>query len=62
MSVDTQQIYSNQPAYYVINMHNDQWVKISKSFFNLEDAKNAYSELLKEYPFARLGGKVWQEN
>lgn len=56
MSADTQQIISPRHTYYVMNMRNDKWVKISQSFFNLEEAKRAYSRLLKEYPFARLGG------
>ena len=43
-------------------MRNDQWVKISKNFIDLEEAKNAYSELLKEFPFARLGGKAWKDS
>ncbi len=57
MSVDTQQINTNQPAYYIINMRDDKWVKVSKSFKDLAEAKNAYTELLKKYPFARLGGR-----
>ena len=56
MSVDTQQLISPQPIYYVMNMRNENWVQISELYFNLEEAKQAYSRLLKKYPFARLGG------
>lgn len=61
MSVDTQQIISSRHVYYVMNMRNDKWIKISQLFFSLEEAKRAYSQLLKEYPFARLGGSNQHE-
>lgn len=61
MSVDTQQIISSRHAYYVMNMRNDKSIKISQLFFSLEEAKRAYSRLLKEYPFARLGGSYRHE-
>ena len=51
-----QQIYSSQSTYYVMNMKNDHWVKISDTYFNLEEARNIYLKLLKRHPFARLGG------
>lgn len=56
MSVETQLINPSQHTYYVMNLHNDRWTKISECFFNLEEAKQVYSHLLKEYPFARIGG------
>lgn len=37
-------------------MRNDKWIKISQLFFSLDEAKRVYSRLLREYPFARLGG------
>ena len=62
MSVDTQTISPLQTTYYVMNMYEDKWVKISESFVNLEEAKQAYLILLKDYPFARLGGSSLKEN
>ena len=56
MNVDITQINLQVPIYYVINLCNDQWVKISELFSNLEEAKQAYSNLIKEYPFARMDG------
>lgn len=56
MSLDIQQTILPRPAYYVMDMRDDCWVQISELYFNLEEAKQAYSRLLKDYPFARLGG------
>ena len=56
MSADTQQIISPRPTYYVMNMRNEHWVQISDAYFNLDEAKQAYTYLLKKYSFARLGG------
>ena len=56
MSAQNLQTFSSRPTYYVMNIKNDHWVKISDIYFNLEDARSAYSKLLKKYPFARLGG------
>ena len=58
MSTQIQPNFSSQPIYYVMNMQNDHWVKISDVYFNLEEAKSAYSALLKRHPFARLGGCI----
>ncbi len=62
MSVDITQINSQVPICYVINLRNDQWVKISELFSNLEEAKQAYSNLIKEYPFARMGGSFKKDD
>ena len=56
MSTQIKATLSSHATYYVMNMKNDRWVKISDTYFNLEEAQIAYSELLKMYPFARLGG------
>ena len=56
MRAQKQQTLFSQSIYYVMNMKNDHWVKISDIYFNLEEAKNAYRRLLKRHPFARLGG------
>lgn len=56
MSAQNQQTFSSQSTYYVMNMKNDRWVKISDTYFNLEEARNVYLKLLKRHPFARLGG------
>ena len=56
MSAQNQQTSYPRQTYYVMNMKNDHWVKISDIFLSLEDATIAYSKLLKIYPFARLGG------
>ena len=62
MSMDTQQIISPQLelAYYVMNLREEHWVQISETYLNLEEAKQAYKGLLKEYPFARMGGSLRQ--
>ena len=59
MSAQIKQTFSSQSTYYVINMKDDHWVKISDIYFNLEEAKNAYLKLLKRHPFARLGGSKY---
>jgi len=56
MSAQNQQTFSSQSTYCVMNMKNDRWVKISDTYFNLEEARNVYLKLLKRHPFARLGG------
>ena len=56
MSTQIHHALSSHATYYVMNMKNDHWVKISDIYFNLEEAKSAYFELLKRHPFARLGG------
>jgi len=56
MSAQIKQTLSSQSIYYVMNLKNDHWMKISDTYFSLEEAKKAYSKLLKRYPFARLGG------
>ena len=56
MSAQNQQTFSSQLTYYVMNMKNDHWVKISDIYFNLEEVRNVYFKLLKKHPFARLGG------
>lgn len=56
MSAQIKQTFTSQSIYYVMNMKNDHWVKISDTYFNLEEAKNAYRTLLRRHPFARLGG------
>ena len=56
MSTQIKTSLSSQATYYVMNMKNDHWVKISDVYFDLEDANNAYIKLLKRHPFARLGG------
>lgn len=56
MRAQKQQTFFSQSTYYVMNMKNDHWVKISDIYFNLEEAKNAYFKLLRRHPFARLGG------
>lgn len=56
MNLDITQINIIGPVYYVINLHDEQCVKISDIFSNLEEAKGAYSIIVKDHPFARLGG------
>ena len=56
MSTQTQATISSQTTYYVMNLKDDHWVKISDTYFDLEEAQLAYSKLLKRHPFARLGG------
>ncbi len=62
MSTDTQIITQPQTTYYVMNMRNDKWIKISKSFASLDEARQVYIDLLRNYPFARLGGSAIQDN
>ncbi len=56
MSAQIKQTFSSQSIYYVMNMKNDHWERISDTYSHLEEAKNVYSVLLKRHPFARLGG------
>ncbi len=56
MSAQNLQTSSSRPTYYVMNIKNDHWVKISDIYFDLEEARSAYCKLLKRHPFARLGG------
>ena len=56
MGAEVTQANSITPIYHVINKRNDQWVQISEIFSSIEEAKQAYSNLIKVYPFARLGG------
>ena len=57
MSTQIQPSFSSQVSYYVMNMKNEHWIKISDTYFDLDEAKTAYSKLIKRHPFARLGGK-----
>ena len=56
MSTQIKPSFSSQATYYVMNMKKDHWVKISDIYSNLEEAKQAYTKLIKRHPFARLGG------
>ncbi len=56
MSTHIKPALSSQSTYYVMNMKNDHWVKISDVYFDLEEANNVYLKLLRRHPFARLGG------
>ena len=56
MSTQTKPNPSSLSTYYVMNMKNDRWVKISDVYLDLEEANNAYLKLLNKHPFARLGG------
>ena len=58
MSVDISKINSLAPIYYVINLRNDQWVKISELFSNLEEAKQAYSDIIKRVSLRTFGWDV----
>ncbi len=57
MSTQIQPALSSQVTYYVMNMKNEHWIKISDTYSDLDEAKKAYSNLIKRHPFARLGGR-----
>ena len=54
--MDTQQLYLLEPPHCEIDMRDDQWVKASKCFVSLYDAKQTYISLIKQYSLGRLDG------
>ena len=55
--MDTQQLFLLEPPHCAMDMRDDQWIKASKCFVSLYDAKQTYISLIKQYSLGHLYGK-----
>ncbi len=56
--MDTNPVQKSESArYFVMTQSENGWVKVSREFESINDAREALESLRASYPFARLGGQ-----
>lgn len=56
--VDASSDYTVENAkFFVMNQSESGWIRVSRDFCSVNDAREELETLRPQYPFARIGGK-----